>query len=328
MKYQVSLIIPVYKTENFIEKCLLSVCNQTLDQFQIIIIDDCSPDESLRIAKQILQQYPDREKDTKIVSFDKNQGISYVRKYALNIAEGKYVASLDSDDFLELDALESMLSFANINSLDIVFSDYYINTKNSIKQVKQKPIGDKLNVISQLLDNELHGSLCNKLFNIDILKKVLILENVNISEDLLICIQAVYFSNNIAYIPKAYLHYVKYNSNSYTTNFSERKLSEMIMGVNFLDDFFSNKNINENIKEAFFYRKCIIKSDVLTYSSRKTRGNYIELYNDDLSFAKIEHKLNIYKRVLFFLLRNNFFVFMDFFIGFRNSLSKIRSKLK
>ena len=143
MRYQLSLIIPVYKTEQFIERCLMSVCNQTLSEFEIIIVDDCSPDKSINILKKVLEKFPDREKHTKIISFKKNKGISYVRKYAFNISEGEYIASLDSDDFFEPDALEKLLAYAYRYSADIVFSDYFINTIKNEKIIKQEPLGNK-----------------------------------------------------------------------------------------------------------------------------------------------------------------------------------------
>lgn len=328
MSYQISLIIPVYKTENFIEKCLLSVCNQTLERFQIIIIDDCSPDRSLEVAKKVLHQYPEREKHTKIISFNINQGISHVRNYALGIADGEYIASLDSDDFLEHDALESLLCAATSNSADIVFSDYFIDNPKASFLVRQKPCENKLEIMSQLLEDKLHGSLCNKLFRADILKKVHILDDVDMSEDLLICLQAVFFSQKIVYIPKPYLHYVKYNVYSYTSKFSEKKIVDMIKGVNFLNTFFLNNCINNDLNKSLLHRKLLVKSDALTYSCKKNRYKYITLFENDALYLNFNNEINLYKNILFFLLTKKMYSLVHLIIGLRNFLSKIRGKIR
>lgn len=327
MSYKISLIIPVYKTEKFIEKCLLSVCNQTLEKFEIIIIDDCSPDRSLDVVEKVLHQYPERAKHTKIISFNINHGISYVRKYALDIANGEYIASLDSDDFLEHDALESLLYAAINNLADIVFSDYFINNPNGVFIVKQKPCEKKLEIMNQLLEDKLHGSLCNKLFKAEILKKVHILHGVDMSEDLLICIQAVYFSKKTVYIPKSYLHYVKCNVHSYTSKFSEKKIVDMIKGVDFLNTFFLKKCIKNELNKGLLHRKLLVKSDALTYSCKKEREKYITLFENDTLFLNFNNEINLYKNILFFLLIKKMYGLMHLVIGLRNSISRIKGKI-
>lgn len=328
MSYQISLIIPVYKTEHFIEKCLLSVCNQTLERFQIIIIDDCSPDGSLEVAKKVLHRYPERERHTKIISFNINQGISHVRKYALGVANGDYIASLDSDDFLEHDALESLLCAATNNLADIVFSDYFINNPKGVFLVRQKPCEKKLEIMSQLLEDKLHGSLCNKLFRADILRKVHILDDVDMSEDLLICLQAVYFSKKIVYVPNPYLHYVKYNADSYTSNFSEKKIVDMVKGVNFLNTFFLRNCIKSDLNKSLLHRKLLVKSDALTYSCKRNRDKYITLFENEILFSNFNNEINLYKNLLFFLLEKKIYSLVHLIIGLRNSISKIRGKIR
>lgn len=328
MSYKISLIIPVYKAEQFIEKCLLSVCNQTLEEFQIIIVDDCSPDGSLEVAKKVLHRYPEREKHTKIISFNINKGISNVRKYALSIANGDYIASLDSDDFLEHDALEVLLSAAVNNLADIVFSDYFVNNNKGVSLVKQEPCRTKLEIMSQLLEDKLHGSLCNKLFRADILRKVHVLDEVDMSEDLLICIQAVYFSQKIVYVPNPYLHYVQYNVDSYTSKFSEKKIVDMINGIDFLNSFFIKENIKNNLNESLLHRKLLVKSDALTYSCKRNRDKYIALFENDILFSNFNNEINLYKNILFFLLTKKIYSLVHLIISVRNYIVKIRGRIR
>ncbi|MCO8061897.1 glycosyltransferase family 2 protein [Acinetobacter lwoffii] len=328
MSYKISLIIPVYKTEKFIEKCLLSVCNQTLEKFEIIIIDDCSPDRSLDVVKKVLHQYPERAKHTKIISFNVNHGISYVRKYALDIANGEYIASLDSDDYLEPYALEELLNNARENSADIVFSDYYINESRIQRVIRQEPPSSIDETIKNLLEDRLHGSLCNKLFKKDILDKVCILEGVNMSEDLLISIQALFYCSKVSYLPIPCLHYVKCNPNSYTTVFSQNKIDQMVKGVIFIENFFKENNVLYKFNDSLNLRKVIIKSDAISYSE----GNFLEkntkLFEKSLSNMIYDKRINFYKNLLHISTKFNFLSLVNLIIKIRRNIKKVQGMCK
>lgn len=324
MQYDISLIIPVYNTEKFIEKCLESVCRQTLDIFEIIIIDDCSPDNALNIVKKTLEKFPKRNFHAKIISFNTNCGIAAVRKHAFSAARGNYIASLDSDDYLELDALEKMLNNAKENESDIVFSDYYINTKKNQKIVQQQPSYDTDETIKKFLEDKLHGSLCNKLFKKDLLHKVCILDRVNMSEDLLICIQAVFYCSKISYLPIPLLHYVKLNSNSYTTVFSQNKIDQMVKGVEFLDHFFKKNNVQYKFRDSLSFRKIIIKSDALTYNEGKISEKNIKLFEKCLQNIIYDKRVNFYKNLLLILIKLRCIFLIYLVVKIRNKAKKIK----
>jgi glycosyltransferase involved in cell wall biosynthesis len=138
MNYIVSIIIPVYKVEAYIERCLLSVMHQTYHDsaFECILVDDCSPDNSISIAQNLINGYHGII-DFKIIRNDKNRGLSVARNNGMKHATGKYIFFLDSDDYLKEDCLQVMLGIAAIhpdaemimgNSLDkrlnMAFVDY------------------------------------------------------------------------------------------------------------------------------------------------------------------------------------------------------------
>lgn len=104
---KISVIIPVYKTEKFLEKCIRSVMNQTLKELEIICINDGSPDNSLKILKSLERE----DKRLKIIN-QENQGVSKARNTAITIAKGKYCINIDSDDWIEKNYLEEMYNIA------------------------------------------------------------------------------------------------------------------------------------------------------------------------------------------------------------------------
>ncbi len=102
--YKFSVVIPVYNRENVLGQAIKSVINQTFDNFELIIVDDCSTDNSVRIVKEF------NDKRIKIYQLDKNYGAAMARNYGVGKAQGEYISFLDSDDYFENDFLEKTIN--------------------------------------------------------------------------------------------------------------------------------------------------------------------------------------------------------------------------
>ena len=116
---KVSVIVPVYNVEKYIDKCLNSLVKQTLKDIEIIVVNDGSPDNSQKIIDKYVDKYPD-----KIKSYIKeNGGQGSARNLGLEYASGEYISFIDSDDWLDLDALEEMYLLAKKEKSDVVICD-------------------------------------------------------------------------------------------------------------------------------------------------------------------------------------------------------------
>ena len=116
---KVSVIIPVFNVEKYIDKCLDSIVNQTLVDIEIICIDDCGTDNSIRIV----ENYALKDERITIIYNSKNRGLSTSRNLGLQIAQGKYVYFLDSDDYLEENALEDLYNISEKNQTEVLYFD-------------------------------------------------------------------------------------------------------------------------------------------------------------------------------------------------------------
>ena len=133
MKYLVSIIIPVYKVEMYIERCLTSVMCQTYQDAPIecVLVDDCSPDNSIVIAKKMVDKY-EGNIDFKIIRNDVNCGLSVARNNGLKLATGKYIFFLDSDDYLKENCLQTLLDVLNENSeVEVIMGNFFEVKSNS-----------------------------------------------------------------------------------------------------------------------------------------------------------------------------------------------------
>ena len=115
---KVSVIIPVYNVEKYLEECLDSVVNQTLKEIEIICINDGSIDNSVKI----LEKYRDKYSNIKVIN-QKNLGVGRARNVGVKLAKGEYIFFLDSDDYIEVDALEKCYIEAKQHRLDVVLID-------------------------------------------------------------------------------------------------------------------------------------------------------------------------------------------------------------
>ena len=119
---KVSIIVPIYNMEQYLNRCLESIINQTYENIEIILINDGSKDNSLEICKNYAK------KDNRIMIIDqKNSGVSSARNSGLDKATGEYLAFVDPDDWIDKDGIEKMVDFALKHKCDIAFFDYKIN---------------------------------------------------------------------------------------------------------------------------------------------------------------------------------------------------------
>ena len=117
---KVSVIIPVYGVEKYIARCAHSLFSQTMREgIEFIFIDDCTPDRSIDILCEVLEQYPHRKAQTRIVKMPTNSGLPAVRRHGIQLAKGDYIIHCDSDDWVDIRMYETMYRKAMEENADI-----------------------------------------------------------------------------------------------------------------------------------------------------------------------------------------------------------------
>lgn len=249
----ISIIVPVYNTENYLEKCLYSLVNQTYKNIEIIIIDDGSPDNSMNI----IQKFVLADNRVKVIS-QKNQGLSGARNTGMNNANGDYIMFIDSDDWIEIDTCEKAINASEKYNADVVFwpyikefsdlqKDNYLFDKTEIiwseKNINQLSrrmvglVGDEL-ANPQSIDNLV--TAWGKLYKKSVIGDVRFTDTKIIgTEDALFNIEVFLGINSAVYIPDLLSHYRKDNESSLTHNDKKKLVSrwrEMYSRIKFLLD--------------------------------------------------------------------------------------------
>ena len=117
---KVSILVPVYGVEKYIGQCAETLFGQTYDDIEYVFVDDCTPDNSIQVLRQVLSAYPQRTKQVSIIRHDHNRGLGAARKTAFEASSGEFVMNVDSDDYLAPDAVEKLVARQQQTGADLV----------------------------------------------------------------------------------------------------------------------------------------------------------------------------------------------------------------
>lgn len=320
---KVSVIVPVYNAEKYVERAIVSLMEQTLDDVEFIIIDDGSKDNSFVIVQQVIGRYPDRKKQVILISRE-NRGVAATRAQGMELAKGEYTIHLDSDDWAELDWLRSMYSKAKEEDADIVVCDYrMIYTKKAVSVQQKVEVTGK-----ECVKNLLIGKIGNMNWDKLVRRSLYIDNNINfvggldMGEDFLVTLRLFFFANHISHVSTVAYNYNKINENSLTKAYSEKALDDIVK-VTQLAELFLIKNNSEAIynKEMSLFkinvRTCfVIHARGDSYIKRKGLNLYLET-NDLIKDARVSR----FFKITYFLNDSGLFFLhriVDFVFLFRN----------
>ena len=278
---KVSVIVPIYNVEKYLEKCINSLLSQTLEDIQIILVNDGSKDNSGNIAKEC-----EKNNKNRIIYVEKeNGGLSDARNYGLKYATGDFIAFLDSDDYIEKNAYEEMYNKAIEENADYVECDFIWEFPNKIRVDKQYPYKNKKEMLSFV-----RVVAWNKL-----IKSQLITDN-NLEfpkglryEDVEFTYKLIPFINKFAYVDKPFIHYVQREGS--IANVQNERTAEIFTVLDNVIEFYKKNNIYEKYRDELEYnyaryllcsslkRMCKIKDKtirekLLTESWKRLNSNF------------------------------------------------------
>ncbi|MDE6342011.1 MAG: glycosyltransferase [Muribaculaceae bacterium] len=204
---KISVIIPVYKAEKYMEKACRSLFSQTFGDVEYIFIDDASPDRSIELMRQVLGDFPHRKNQVRVISHPSNAGVGRSRQDGVDRAEGKFIIHFDPDDWAEPNWLEALYDAAVDKNADIVYCDFYEETASEAQRIEQPYERDKKALFHEIAFENLHGALWNKLIASSLAKSVRIQPGVNLWEDLSIVPYMMMAARKIVKVNRALYHY-------------------------------------------------------------------------------------------------------------------------
>ena len=312
---KLSVIVPVYNVEKYLGKCLDSLVNQTMDNIEIIVVNDESPDKS----QDIIDKYAKKYKNIHAVQ-KKNGGLSSARNYGLKYAKGEYVTFVDSDDYVKENMYEIMYKRAKDNNFDIVACDINYVYPNYEESVYTDPKHDSFNIREVFIN--LYPTVCTKIFKRELFtnnnlefKKGVWYEDVEMMYRLLPYVKSI----GVVHIP--FYQYLQRNE-SITSTVSP-KIYDYINNFNGIIDFYKERNFyDEYYKELeYAYVRYIFATFIKTCLGYD-REKYLKAVDDAIKNVH-DHFPKYRRNKYFYKSKKGLYLVM-----FNKSIAKILYRLK
>lgn len=301
---KVSVIIPIYNVEKYIERCAKSLFEQSIDSIEYIFVDDCSPDDSVGILLKTLDNYSRKKQQVKLLKHKYNKGVAAARNTGIKAANGDFIIFCDSDDWIESDMYDIMYNTAINNKSDIVICDWNIVSNIQKKHIEIPPLKNRIECLIALFNGSLHGSLCNKLIKRQLYKdhKILCTEDINYLEDINIMYKLIYFSKQIDFIKKPLYNYFQDNTMSCTSSYINiQKQNGMLSVIKEIESFCLENNIHDiAINKSIINFILMIKGSILINGYPRVNTKYLNKY---YTINQIFHQpsINIFYKLSVFL---------------------------
>lgn len=311
MQPKVSVIIPVYNAEKNIDRCCRALFSQTLKSLEYIFVDDCSSDNSVAVITHILEQYPKRKPNVKILHQKMNCGVSACRQLGLMNATGEYIIHCDSDDWPELDMYETLYNTVVKEGAETICCDYIVEFEKHSEEVR---FPDKYVNRPSFNISPIEGAVWNKLIKKELIDRIgaEFYKDINLGEDFGFVTPCRALSMKNAVLHRPLYHYNQLNPNSITHNYTKKHFLQLVKLAQKTDAFFHNKGLDKNYEREINYLKFQSKAFFLMFrevqdlklwknlfpESNKNMGTYnVSLYVKIASWLLV-HNLMPIARIL------------------------------
>lgn len=269
--HKITVIVPVYNVARYIERCAVSLFEQTLHDIEYLFVDDCTPDNSIEVLQSVIAKYrlrfAEENKEVRIMRMPANSGQAAVRRHGIIHATGDFVIHCDSDDWVDLDYYEKLYQEAIRTDADVVvggirdeYKDYGVTRsmealpstcQEVVKNWYRKSVGmftwNKLVRRSIYTDNDLQP-----------------FTGVNMWEDNGLMLRVFYYAKGLSQIEGSVYHYNQANVNAMTSGYGRKAIDQMIRCASLLEEFFSQKPDFDEFKKTVYALQFLAKLNLVT----------------------------------------------------------------
>ena len=274
---KVSVIVPIYNVEQYIERCAHSLFSQTLNSIEYIFVDDCSPDKSIDILRDVIRLYPHRKGQVRIIRHSVNKGLTCARNSGLAVASGEFIAHCDSDDYVDVHMYQLLYEEAKYRHADVVLCDIYLKSSNSLEIFQTITISDKTNTVKSYMAGG-YTTVWNKLVKRQLYDTFNLRsqENITYCEDFHLSVRQLFYASTIAKVDRPLYYYNQQNVNSIVHTFGERALIEERIVYEEIIEFLIQENSFAPYQKEMSWRILKNKQDLVL--SKHTHSDFMQLY--------------------------------------------------
>lgn len=263
-----SVIVPIYKVEKYLEECLESICNQTFQDFELILVDDGSPDS----CPQICDRYCKEDLRIRVIHKE-NGGLVEARKTGINAAKGHYTVFVDGDDWIDTGLLRESYNILQDKEVDIIAFDYYRNSPDYQEicrykvasgyytgEKKENEVCAKMMCTGIYYEFGLAPSIATKVFETELIREMLMQVDgrITMGEDAVVTYPAILKANTIVISQKAFYHY-----RDVQDSMSQKYNPQYFHQIEIVMDWFAKKNFKELEKQLILYKQMLLEEGIL-----------------------------------------------------------------
>lgn len=262
---KVSILVPFYKVERYVGRCVESLFTQTYQNLEYVFVNDCTPDGSMEVINSKIAEYGIAGK-CKIITHSQNMGISVSRNDCLDNMTGDYFLFVDSDDYIDHDMVEQLVEAAVTKDADIAGCGYVKEYSDHSVEHHQRYTDDHDEMMRAITLLTIKGVMWKLLIRSNIVtehrSEVRFIPDRNMVEDYLFCCQVFYYAKRIVGVDRCMYHWIQYNPNNYTHT-TVYAVESQAAAIRKVEEFYREKGVYDVVKDELQKRKFISKLPLL-----------------------------------------------------------------
>lgn len=325
MNIKLSIIVPIYGVEKYIEKCLVSLFEQSMDDIEFIFVDDKTKDNSINILEEVVNRYKYLKSRVKVIEHEKNMGLSAARNTGLNYARGEYIIHLDSDDWVDRNLYEKMYFIAKEENADIVCCNFKLIHKSYMEELKFTKNSNKFLNLNELDFGLLYSSVCNKMVKRELYSKnnLKFFPGLNMWEDVGMMSRLRYHCEKVVFLNEnLFYNYNKLNETSIVSVPKEENIVQQIKCANLLDNYFSSKCGDYSL--AIYYLKFMAKNDYLFNDKIRDIKKWKNINEESNLFIFKYSTLPLNRKFIAWTAYKNYIFLAEIMLTFKKILSNFK----
>ncbi len=247
---KVSVLVPVYRVEPFIEECAVSLFEQSYKDIEYIFVDDCSPDKSIEVLEEVINRYPDRERQVRIIQNNKNRGSGATRSIALAAATGNFILFVDSDDVITTDAVEKLCRQQEKTNVDIVDGAFCRLSSTALNTPVYPYHGMSSDMLCLILaKNTLTHNVWARLIRKSLFDRhhIDFVEGINLAEDYSIMSMLIFYATR-SFINDIIYHYRINNSGTFASGLSRKNVNSFLDANTLVGNFLAENDLKDALR--------------------------------------------------------------------------------
>lgn len=285
---KVSVIIPVYNAEKYIERCVASLLGQTYDDIELIFVDDASTDASLSLLEAAIAGH---EGKCIVVRNSTNQGCAETRRVGMKLATGDYMIHVDSDDYVSPHFISKLAGAAAAEDADVVVCDFNYDYRTHVEHRRMVSCDSPVACLADILSGVMHGSLCNKLVRSSILRDndIYPTPGITLGEDKFILVRALVHATRIARVDEPLYYYNKTNTMSVTSQRKADVIPSLIELTRQIDAYFDGRDLPPVISRGIAYHKSLVMGHMLLYGDIEGVDEHKSMFSSVTTSSILTH---------------------------------------